>query len=91
MFPFNEGWDVFHWTWTVQGIHRNQIFKNGGFQVFQMLLHSWTFILEYADRITALKELKCLGIVQWDVFNVDFYAVLFFDEAKCILDDGKGF
>ena len=53
----NEVGDIVHWTWTVQRVHGNQVFKGRRLQFAQIFLHTCRFELECADGASVTIEL----------------------------------
>ncbi len=81
--------NVFHRARSVQGVHRDEVFKLVGLQLAQVFLHAHTFKLERAGGFTALKKLVGLQIVQRNVVYIDIDAMAFLDIRRCRVDDDK--
>ncbi len=85
----NEARYVFKRTRTVQRVHGNQVAKDRGLEVLEVLLHARRFVLEDADRVSALKKLVRSRVVERNVFDVYFDAVALADQLQAVLDERK--
>ena len=79
----NEGRDIVHRSWTVEGIHGDEILEHGGMQFTQVFLHTCRLKLERADGLSLLIELVGLGVIDGD--RVEIHV-----DASCALDIGTG-
>ena len=87
----NEAGDVLHWARTVEGVHGNQITKNRGLEVLEVLLHPKGFVLKNTHRVAPLKELVGCHVVEGNGLNVNFDSVALAHKLHAILNQGKGF
>ena len=89
VFTVNELWDVFQRTRAIQGVHGDEISKFRRLELFQILLHTCTLVLENTDSFTALEKLIGLGIVQWEAIWVQFYPVTLLHQSARFLNNGQ--
>ena len=75
--------DVVHRSGAVEGVHGDEVLKDGGMQLLQVLLHAGRLKLERADGAALLIELVGELVVEGDVVEVD-------DVAGGLLDDLAG-
>ena len=80
------GWNVFHWPWSVERVHGNEVGKNSGLELFEVFLHAGRFVLENTNGIAALKQ--CIGSFVGDVkrVGIEFDAAVFPNQAHGIFD-----
>ena len=90
MLSFDKGGNVGQRSWSIEGVHGNEIGKNRRFQFSHVLLHSRTFILEDADSFPSLKKFVGLYIIYRKSICVQLNVVSFFDDFNGILDQGEG-
>ena len=87
----NEAWDVLHWARTVERVHGNQISKDCGLEVLEVLLHPKGFVLKNTHRVAPLKELVGCHVVERNGLNVNFDSVALAHQLHAVLDQGEGF
>ena len=86
VFAFDELWNVVHRSWTIEGIHGDEIFENCWMEFFQIFPHAGRFELECADCSAFLVEFVCQFVIDGDVVYVYVYAVCFLYDATCFLE-----
>ena len=74
MFTLDEVGNVVHWTWTIQRVHGNQVFKHGWVKFAQVFLHTSRFKLECAHGLSSLVELICEFVVDRNGVDVNINA-----------------
>ena len=74
VFSGNEVWNLLHRAWTIERIHRNQVFENCWFQFPQVLLHTSRFKLERTYGLTPLIQLEGQLIVDRYIVQIDVYS-----------------
>ena len=79
MFAADKLWNIVHWTWTIQGVHRNQVAHHSWLEFFHILAHTCRLKLEHPHSSSFLEELIGLGIFYGDMVYVNINIVGFFD------------
>jgi len=83
----NVGWDIGEWSGSIQGNHNNDIFKNGWFQLFQILGHSGSLKLEDTSGVTSSKKFKDARIFIAYFQKIDINVVMIFDDVDGTFED----
>ena len=74
MFTLDEVGNVVHWTWTIQCVHSDQVFKHRWVKFTQVFLHTSRFKLECTHGLSSLVELICEFVVDRNGVDVNINA-----------------
>ena len=91
LFAGDERRDIIHWSRTVQGVHRNQVFELGRLQLFQILLHTGRFKLECTCSLSVAIQFVGCRIFQADMVDIQFMARCQPDVFDRFFNDGQCF
>ena len=91
VFAGNKIWNILQRPRPVQGIHGDEVVEFVGFQVAQVFLHPGAFKLEGAVGFAFLVEFVCFFVVERDIVDTDFDAVVLLDQDERIPNNGEGF
>ena len=83
--------DVFHRSWTIEGVHGNEVLEGAGMEFAQVLLHAGRLELEGADGASVAIEVVGGGIFDVEQVDVDFNAERVADIFDGFAQDRKGF
>ena len=81
----DEGGDIVHGPWSVEGIHGYEVLEDGGVEFLEIFLHACRLKLEGAYGASILIQLIGLLVIDGQAVQVDVHSVGFLDHAAGLL------
>src|ERR1035437_403184 len=80
------GRDVVHRTGSVERHHGRQVEDGARSQLADVAPHAGRLELEYAGRFARCQQLEGLGVIEWNLLEVDLLASMIPDEIDRLAD-----